>query len=93
MRLIEKIIVHCTDSPHEIGGNLVNAAMIRLWHTQPPPQGRGWNDIGYHAVIDKFGVIEQGRLDEVKGAHAEGNNHNSIGVVLVGQQLFYPARS
>lgn len=92
MRQIEKIIVHCTDSPHEINDKVIGAATIRLWHTQPPPQGRGWNDIGYHAVIDKFGRIEQGRLDEVKGAHAEGHNHDSIGVVLVGKEMFYPAQ-
>lgn len=39
------VIVHCSDSPFG------NAALITTWHVLPPPQGRGWSNIGYHYVI------------------------------------------
>jgi N-acetylmuramoyl-L-alanine amidase len=40
-----KVIVHCSDS------SFGNAALISKWHTQKPPDGRGWDAIGYHYVI------------------------------------------
>lgn len=45
MRAIRKIIIHCSDS------NWGDAAVIRSWHTDPKPKGRGWSHIGYHYVI------------------------------------------
>lgn len=39
------IIVHCSDS------SFGNAALITQWHIKPPPEGRGWTNIGYHYVI------------------------------------------
>ncbi|MCH7549668.1 MAG: N-acetylmuramoyl-L-alanine amidase [Candidatus Krumholzibacteriota bacterium] len=41
----DKIIVHCSDSAWG------HALIINKWHTDPPPQGRGWRAIGYHVVI------------------------------------------
>jgi N-acetylmuramoyl-L-alanine amidase len=64
---------------------------IRLWHTAPPPAGRGWQDIGYHFVIRRNGVVEDGRdtdgdgdIFEEIGAHTVGYNANSIGICMVG---------
>lgn len=45
---------------------------------------RGWNDVGYHYMIDWKGRIFQGRPVDRLGAHTEGNNTGSIGVVLLG---------
>lgn len=42
---IEYLILHCTASAWGTVGS------IRLFHTAPPPGGRGWKDIGYHFVI------------------------------------------
>jgi N-acetylmuramoyl-L-alanine amidase len=39
------VIVHCSDS------SFGNAAIIAKWHVMPPPEGRGWQNIGYHYVI------------------------------------------
>jgi N-acetylmuramoyl-L-alanine amidase len=77
MRKINKIIVHCADTPE---GRDVCAAEIKRWHTKE----RGWNDIGYHYVIDLDGTIEPGRPIEVAGAHCTGNNADSIGICYVG---------
>lgn len=45
MRKIDNIIVHCSDSSWGC------AREIRKWHTNPPPKGKGWDDIAYHFVI------------------------------------------
>ena len=76
MREIKEIIIHCADTPE---GRNVKAGDIRRWHLQ-----RGFNDIGYHYVIDLDGTIEAGRLIEQAGAHAQGHNAHSIGICYVG---------
>lgn len=54
-----------------------------------------WCDIGYNAIIDKYGQIFEGRfggLDRaVQGAHAGGFNENTVGVALIGNYDNTPA--
>lgn len=76
MREINEIIIHCTATPE---GREVSADEIRKWH-----KARGFKDIGYHYVIHLDGRVENGRNIETVGAHCEGHNANSIGVVYVG---------
>lgn len=87
-RKIDLIIIHCaaTKPDQDIG-----AKEIRVWHTTPEPQGRGWKDIGYNWVIRRDGTLENGRdLDhdgdvfEEIGAHTAGYNSRSLGICLVG---------
>ena len=51
--------------------------------------GRGWNDIGYNFVVDRFGRIFEARaggMDEaVIGAHAGGYNDCSTGIAVLGE--------
>lgn len=47
MRELDRIILHCSATPE---GRDIDAAIIRKWHTNPQPYGRGWSDIGYHYV-------------------------------------------
>lgn len=70
------IVIHCsaTDDSLDIG-----AAEIRKWHL-----AKEWADIGYHYVIRRDGTIENGREDELTGAHVEGYNSRSLGICLVG---------
>lgn len=77
MRKINKIIIHCSATKE---GNPVTVDDIRRWHVQ----GRGWNDIGYHYVIELDGTVKQGRPQIAQGAHCFGQNENSIGVCYVG---------
>lgn len=76
MRSIELIVVHCsaTDDNADIG-----VAEIRKMHL-----ARGFDDVGYHYVIRRSGVVEIGRIEDKIGAHAQGHNANSIGVCLIG---------
>lgn len=72
----DTIVVHCsaTQPTQDIG-----ADTIRKWHKE-----QGWQDIGYHLVIRRNGMLEFGRkLDEV-GAHVQGHNATSVGICLVG---------
>lgn len=46
---------------------------------------RGYNDIGYHAVILRDGTVQPGRPEEKDGAGVWGNNHNKLHVCLIGQ--------
>ncbi len=70
-------------------GLVMDLDRIRKFHTDPPPAGRGWQDIGYHAVVEKVGpayVALPGRPLWLEGAHcpAQGQNKISLGICFVG---------
>lgn len=81
MRDIHKLIVHCSDTPND---RHVTVDEIRRWHVE----GNGWSDIGYHYVIYRNGNLMTGRNTSRNGAHCSGHNHDSIGVCLVGRDVF-----
>jgi N-acetylmuramoyl-L-alanine amidase len=72
------IVIHCaaTDAPTDVK---IGAKDIDVWHRQ-----RGFLCIGYHFVIKRDGTIETGRALNVVGAHVQGNNHDSIGICMIG---------
>lgn len=76
MRKITHIVVHCTATPE---GREHTALDVRNWHKK-----KGWKDIGYHWLVRIDGTIEPGRAESQIGAHVEGHNATSIGVVYVG---------
>jgi hypothetical protein len=45
---------------------------------------KGWNDIGYHFLIDPLGNIFEGRPVTVVGSHAENRNSDNVGITLMG---------
>lgn len=70
------IILHCSATRE---GQDIKAADIRRWHKE-----RGFDDIGYHYIIDLDGTIEHGRDESLVGAHCKGHNATSIGICYVG---------
>jgi N-acetyl-anhydromuramyl-L-alanine amidase AmpD len=77
MREINKIIIHMSYTPPSMD---IGANEIRRWHVED----NEWSDIGYHYVIRRDGTVENGRPLEKSGAHTSGQNHDSIGICLVG---------
>lgn len=51
-------------------------------------KGRGWCDLGYNFVVDKWGNIYEGRRGSIAGArvgaHAAGFNKMSVGITMLG---------
>jgi N-acetylmuramoyl-L-alanine amidase len=81
MRDIEKIVIHCSDTPR---GKYFDVDDIRRWHTDPKPEGNGWSDVGYHYIVLLNGDVQKGRLDHIVGSHAYGHNSKSIGICYIG---------
>ena len=69
------------------------AAQVRAAY-QYHAQNLGWCDIGYNALVDKYGTIYEGRyggLDEaVQGAHIGGFNENTWGISMIGNYEIVP---
>lgn len=76
MRHISLIIVHCSANR---AGCAIRLADIDRYH-----RSIGWKCCGYHYVIPDDGTIEQGRPEEMMGAHCRNHNRHSIGVCYVG---------
>lgn len=83
-RKINKLVVHCSDSDIESHDNLET---IKTWHLE-----RGFQDIGYHAFIDKSGKIHEARPEDKPGAHVKGHNKDTLGVCLSGRKEFTEAQ-
>lgn len=80
--LVEEIIIHTSATrPLWMSGSTLAAkvAEIRSWH-----RANGWNDIGYHWIIDRDGAYMVGRAETTVGAHTIGKNTGTIGVCLLG---------
>ncbi len=81
---------------HTASSNAYSAAdvpgLIRgfyAYHTRPESAGgRGWCDIGYNFLVDRFGRIWEGRAggitSTVVGVHTGGFNSRTIGVAAIG---------
>ena len=89
---VEVAFVHHTQSPNGYASAEVPAMLraIYLFHRHV----RGWHDIGYNFVIDRFGRAFEARaggIDEsVIGAHAGGYNQYSTGVAVLGSFMGAP---
>lgn len=63
---------------------------IYRYHTQV----RGWDDIGYNLLVDRYGQIYEGRAGGIErsviGAHAGGFNTESFGIAVLGSHGHAP---
>ena len=73
----EMIVIHCAATKPSMD---IGSAEIKKWHVEE----NGWDDIGYHHIIKRDGLIEAGRPIAFKGAHAPSANSKSIAICLVG---------
>ena len=83
---IKQAVVH-----HTSGSNSYSAADvpgiirgIQAYHQQ----GRGWDDIGYNVVADKYGRLWHARGGDIEkaviGAHVAGHNTGTFGISVLG---------
>jgi len=88
---VESGPVHAAVVHHTAGSNDYSpedsAQIIRAiyaYHTRT----LGWCDIGYNALVDKYGQVFEGRAggvtNGVMGSHAGGFNRNTWGVSMIG---------
>ena len=79
---VQKFVIHHTVT--DDGGTNVAASIRAIYYYHAVT--RGWGDIGYNYLVDKFGNIWTGRQggDTVVGGHAYGWNNGSIGIAALG---------
>lgn len=83
---VKAAVVHHTAGSNSYSADDVPGILrgILSFHTQ----GRGWSDIGYNVLADKYGRLWEGRaggLDRtVIGAHAMGYNTGTFGISVMG---------
>lgn len=77
---IEYLIVHCSDTENDRSLSAIDIHKMHL--------SFGWDGIGYHKIINRNGQIENGRPEYWIGAHVKGYNEVSLGVCLIGRDIF-----
>jgi hypothetical protein len=76
---------------HSVGGNSYSRSEskdVLLAYCRYHRNTQGWNDLGYNFAVDRFGQVFEGReggIDRaIVGAHAQGWNAQSTGIVVLG---------
>jgi len=79
-------VIHHTVSSNDYAQSSVPAMLrsIQAYHQD----GRGWSDIGYNFLVDRFGGIWEGRdggvEEAIRGVHASEANSVSTGISVIG---------
>jgi hypothetical protein len=74
LAVLNTIVVHHSAYPYARPQEVQNLHM----------DGRGFADVAYHFLIDTEGTIYEGRELNIRGAHVQGFNTGSVGIVLLG---------
>jgi len=73
----DTIVIHCSATPPTMD---IGVEKIREWHVDD----NGWDDVGYHYVITRSGLLQKARPEEMQGSHARSVNGTSLGCCLIG---------
>ena len=76
----KSIVIHCSDTPN---GKRVRVESLREQHKK-----RGFDDIGYHILINPDGQVDHTRPFNEVGVHVSGHNTGAIGICLVGTNKY-----
>ncbi|QIN30106.1 N-acetylmuramoyl-L-alanine amidase [Brevibacterium luteolum] len=83
---VQAAVVHHTGGSNDYKAEDVPAILRGIQHYHQ--QGRGWDDIGYNMLADKYGRLWEGRGGGLKknpvGAHVVGYNQGSFGISVIG---------
>ena len=71
------IVIHCSATPPTMD---IGVEKIREWHVKD----NGWDDVGYHHIITRSGVLQKARPEEMQGAHAPKVNYRSVAICMIG---------
>ncbi|MFT4040576.1 MAG: SH3 domain-containing protein, partial [Thermomicrobiales bacterium] len=79
---VEHVIIHHADTAN-FNDPVLEMRSIYYFHAIT----RGWGDIAYNYLVDFMGNVYEGRVggENAVGCHAEGYNHGSAGICLMGR--------
>ncbi|RZJ85845.1 MAG: N-acetylmuramoyl-L-alanine amidase [Chryseobacterium sp.] len=88
MRNILYIIFHCT------GANPKQTVeSIKNYWKMPEPKGKGWKQVGYHHLVDFYGVDHQLATDDKITNGVAGFNSNAIHISYIGGENWKDTRT
>ncbi|WP_235351997.1 NlpC/P60 family protein [Brevibacterium sp. UCMA 11752] len=83
---VKQAVVHHTAGSNSYSAEDVPSVLrgIQSYHQS----GRGWDDIGYNVIADKYGRLWHARGGDIKkaviGAHVAGHNSGTFGISVIG---------
>jgi hypothetical protein len=85
--ILQYLIIHCTATRE---GQPISSVQIKKMHTSPPPQGRGWKQVGYRDMIHLDGFVENlVRYDNDQVVDSWEITNGAIGLNAISAHIVY----